>query len=183
MVGWWIKLHRQTKPYYTHWMFLTMSKLCSIDKSVINAGTTCLTGNPPNVSSLPMTNSWHISMTACSCWLSSSVACKPVSSCCALVPIENKTIKWMIKVHRVIYTVITQCTKYATNFSKQLPVSHTTRFNFTVTINTGLLNWTFWWQMVSIKTNTASDIYTINSWLRLWPIFFCCWQNDLNITN
>ena len=33
-----------------------ISKLCSICSSVMSAGTTCLTGNPANVSSLPITS-------------------------------------------------------------------------------------------------------------------------------
>lgn len=60
------------------------------------AGTTLLTGNPPNVSSFPMTNSWHISITACSCWLS-SVACRPCKSCWALEPIYPEKKKKKIR--------------------------------------------------------------------------------------
>lgn len=59
-------------------------------KTLTKAGTTLLTGNPPSVSSLPMTSSWHISIAAWSCWDSSPVACRPCSSCWALEPWEKK---------------------------------------------------------------------------------------------
>ena len=36
-----------------------MSKLCSICSNVMSTGTTCLIGNPANVSSLPITSSWR----------------------------------------------------------------------------------------------------------------------------
>lgn len=54
------------------------------------AGTTLLTGNPPSVSSLPITSSWHISIAAWSCWDSSPVACSPCSSCCAFEPASEE---------------------------------------------------------------------------------------------
>ena len=69
-----------------------MSKLCSMPNKVVRAGTTCLTGNPANVSSFPITNIWHISITACSCCPSSPVACRPCSSCCALEAKQRYTI-------------------------------------------------------------------------------------------
>uniref|UniRef100_A0A182U2E9 Uncharacterized protein n=1 Tax=Anopheles melas TaxID=34690 RepID=A0A182U2E9_9DIPT len=82
-----------------HALFM-MSKLCSMRSSVISAGTTCLVGNPASVSSLPITSIWHISMAACSCWLSSG-HCRPCSSCCAFdellfVPIVRCS-RWCIR--------------------------------------------------------------------------------------
>lgn len=61
-----------------------------LQEQLTRAGTTVLTGKPPNVSSLPMTSSWHISMAAWSCCDSSPVACRPCRSCWALEPGEQE---------------------------------------------------------------------------------------------
>lgn len=76
--------------------FKTRKQGCAVQEGkqpkkigLTKAGTTLFTGNPPSVSSLPITSNWHISIAAWSCWDSSPVAWRPCSSCWALEP-ENK---------------------------------------------------------------------------------------------
>lgn len=64
--------------------WVIIAKLCSIPNKLIKAATTCLTGKPVKVSSLPITRISPMFMTACNCSPSSSTACKPARSCCAL---------------------------------------------------------------------------------------------------
>lgn len=76
--------------------FKTRKQGCGVQEAkqpkkigLTKAGTTLFTGNPPSVSSLPITSNWHISIAAWSCWDSSPVAWRPCRSCWALEP-ENK---------------------------------------------------------------------------------------------
>lgn len=68
---------------------ITMTKLWSIVSRVISAGTTSLTGKPVSVSSLPIINIWHISITAWSCCVSSPVAWSPRRSCWAFEAVQE----------------------------------------------------------------------------------------------
>jgi hypothetical protein len=60
-----------------------ITKLCSMLRRLIRAATTCFTGKPVSVSSLPITRISPMPMTAWSCSPSSSTACKPAKSCWA----------------------------------------------------------------------------------------------------